>query len=580
MIMSIRKLSFGTPEKHVPSNFCPDFCTKVDICGKGNKNGNFDISAVTFRTTQRGCVVELPFSQDEEYYGFGLQLYSFSHKNRKLTLRVNSDPMFSTGDTHAPAPFFVSTAGYGIYADTARYAEFYMGVQRVSSETKQSRGASADNTESLYAPDRDTNEKVIAIHIPSAQGIDLYIIEGENILDVVKQYNMMSGAGPDIPDWGLRTYYRCHVDADAKSVINTVDYLCKSGLPVGVIGLEPHWQTRAYSCSYVWSDLFTPDMRSAMYERLRSEGLHLNLWQHAFVHPESPLYSMIADGCGDYKVWGGKVPDFACSSTRDVFSEYQSRELVNDVTDGFKLDECDGSDYTRDWSFPNCSLFPSGMDGEQYHCMFGTLYARTVMQALSGRKTFGQCRNAGALAASLPFALYSDLYGHREFIRGCVNSGFSGMLWAPEVRHAKSAEDLIRRLQTAVFSAQCMFNGWYCTEAPWVTFGCEDKVRELFALRESLVPMLRRAYDLYREDGTPPVRALVCDYTDDKRTWGIDDEYIFCGELIVAPMVEGEKSRKVYLPEGKWVDFFTNEPVDAGEFTYTEDNIPVYRKVG
>ena len=179
----------------------------------------------------------------------------------------------------------------------------------------------------------------------------------------------------------------------------------------------------------------------------------------------------------------------------------------------------------------------------------------------------------------LPFALYSDLYGHREFIRGCVNSGFSGMLWAPEVRHAKSAEDLIRRLQTAVFSAQCMFNGWYCTEAPWVTFGCEDKVRELFALRESLVPMLRRAYDLYREDGTPPVRALVCDYTDDKRTWGIDDEYIFCGELIVAPMVEGEKSRKVYLPEGKWVDFFTNEPVDAGEFTYTEDNIPVYRKV-
>lgn len=84
------------------------------------------------------------------------------------------------------------------------------------------------------------------------------------------------------------------------------------------------------------------------------------------------------------------VPDFACSSTRDVFSEYQSRELVNDVTDGFKLDECDGSDYTRDWSFPNCSLFPSGMDKEQYHCMFGTLYARTVMQALSGRKTFGQ----------------------------------------------------------------------------------------------------------------------------------------------------------------------------------------------
>ncbi len=574
--MSIRKLTFGTPEELVPSRFCPEFRG----CGAGTGGGKFDVSDIAFRQSARGCVIELPFSEQEEYFGFGLQLHSFAHKNRKLTLRVNSDPLFSTGDTHAPVPFFVCTAGYGIYVDTARYAEFYMGVQRGTSATRYEQGQSCDNVQELYAARESGDEKVIAIHIPVAQGADIYVIEGNNILDVVCQYNRMSGGGPVIPDWGLGTYYRCHVDADADQVIRTAEELAAKDMPCSVIGLEPHWQTRAYSCSYVWSDRFPPDRRREMEDCLRKKGLHLNLWQHAFVHPDSPLYETIGEDCGSYKVWGGKVPDFAQEQIRRVFADYQRKVLVSDVTTGFKLDECDGSDYTRDWSFPNCSVFPSGLDGEQYHCLFGTLYARTAMEALGGKPTFGQCRSEGALAAPLPFALYSDLYGHREFIRGCVNSGFSGLLWAPELRHGDSREDLIRRLQTAVFSAQCMFNGWYCTEAPWTALNCEDEVRELFRLRERLKPMLRRAYDRYRTDGIPPVRALVCDYTEDRQTWAIDDEYLFCGELLVAPMTAEQQTRRVYLPAGSWTDFFTGEPVEAGWREYTGSGIPVYRRAG
>ncbi len=574
--MSIQKLTFGKPEALTPSRFCPEFRG----CGADEQRlPSGSLPPIGFRQTPRGCVLELPFSEQEEYYGFGLQLHSFGHKNRKLTLRVNSDPPFSTGDSHAPVPFFVCTAGYGVFVDTARYAEFYMGVQRVTSATRGEAGHSADNTRELYTLRDSGDERVIAIHIPSAAGVDLYWIEGENILDVVRQYNRMAGGGPEIPDWGLGTYYRCHLDADAHSVMQTADYLHGHGLPCSVIGLEPHWQTRSYSCSYIWSEKFQPDLRRKMEAHLAGRGLHLNLWQHAFVHPDSPLYDAIGEGCGSYKVWGGKVPDFAVPHTQHAFAAYQSEALVSDVTDGFKLDECDGSDYTRDWSFPNCSEFPSGLDGEQYHSLFGMLYARAALAALSGRPTFGQCRSMGALATSLPFALYSDLYDHRAFIRGCVNSGFSGLLWAPELRHGESRSDLIRRLQTAVFSAQCMFNGWYCTEAPWIGLDCEDEVRELLCLRERLRPMLRRAYDAYRADGTPPVRALVCEYTRDRETWEIDDEYLFCENLLVAPMTAEQESRKVYLPAGDWADFFTGERVEAGWREYAGDGIPVYRRL-
>ena len=64
--------------------------------------------------------------------------------------------------------------------------------------------------------------------------------------------------------------------------------------------------------------------------------------------------------------------------------------------------------------------------------------------------------------------LYSDLYDHREFIRALVNSGFSGLLWTPEVRDAKSAEDLVRRLQTAVLSPMALINAWYIKNPPWM----------------------------------------------------------------------------------------------------------------
>jgi alpha-D-xyloside xylohydrolase len=91
--------------------------------------------------------------------------------------------------------------------------------------------------------------------------------------------------------------------------------------------------------------------------------------------------------------------------------------------------------------------------------------------------------------------------------------------------------------------------------------------------------MLKNAFIEYKETGKPPVRALVCDYTDDIETYSIDDEYIFCDNLIVAPLTEESDTRKVYLPEGKWVDYWNKKPVSNGWFEITTDNIPVFEKL-
>jgi alpha-D-xyloside xylohydrolase len=53
--------------------------------------------------------------------------------------------------------------------------------------------------------------------------------------------------------------------------------------------------------------------------------------------------------------------------------------------------------------------------------------------------------------------------------------------------------------------------------------------------------------------------------------------------IIVAPMFAGEKTRKVYLPKGKWFDFYTGDLVGENEeinFTAALDKIPLFVKDG
>lgn len=567
----MKKVTFGNPEKSVPSRFCKSFNyfeTPV----------NFDIKKIASKKTSKGFRIEFPLAANEAVFGFGLQLKSFNHKQHKLSLRVNSDPPSATGDSHAPVPFFVTTGGYGMYIDTARYITAYCGFSKKQFRSGLSDRGVAASIDELYNTDAADGSTAMVIDIPGADGVDIYIIEGETILDIVSQYNMLSGGGCDVPEWGLKTLYRAYSKYNENQISELVDYFDKQNIKCGTVGLEPGWQTGSYPCTYLWDEARFPN-HNKMIASLKERGYHINLWEHAFISPESALYKDMQDLSGNYEVWHGLVPDFALTGARSRFSEYHKQYLVNHGIDGFKLDECDNSDFVSDWSFPECSEFPSGLDGEQYHSLFGILYAQTIMDALGEAPTLSEIRNIGALAASYPFVLYSDLYDHKDFIRGTVNSGFSGILWTPELRDASSKKELIRRLQTTVFSVHCLINAWYCPEVPWNEFDCEDEVRRLLDIRETLIPMLKQAFSEYKATGKPPVRALVADYTDDIETYNIDDEYIFCDKLIVAPLTAESDERQVYLPQGEWIDFYTKKPVPNGWFTVCTEEIPVFEKI-
>ena len=571
MSMIVQKLTLGAPEDITPMRF------KEPADVEFAPQTHYPAGSVSFRVTPGGCAIELPMTRDEEIFGLGLQLKSARHKGQSRTMRVNADPVGPNGESHAPVPFFVSNLGYGVYVDTARYATFRCGVIRRHRRQEPPDNTIITNQQELYRKSGIDGDCVMLIEIPAAKGVDLYIFEGDTITDVVSRYNMFSGGGCRVPMWGLGVFYRCcarYTDAD---VLTKARLLRRRGIPCSILGLEPGWQSSSYPCSFSFDSDRYPN-HEAMVKELVAMDYHISLWEHAFTASCSPIYEALLPFSGDYEVWRGIVPDFATAEAREVFSAYHRDELVSHGIDGFKLDECDSSDYTGGWSFPNSSQFPSGLDGEQMHCLFGVLYQKTMLKALAGKPTLSEVRSSGALAAPYPFVLYSDLYDHRDFIRGLCSAGLSGLLWTPEVRGVKNKEELIRRLQSVVFSPQCLINAWNIPESPWVQFGAEDETRRLFDLRMALVPYLFTAFDLYRRRGVAPVRPLVSDYTSDEQTYAIEDEYMFGDSMLVAPIFAPDRGRRVYLPKGVWRDFYTGAVCESGWRDVESEDIPVFVK--
>lgn len=599
----IWKVRLGTPEPFTPVTFATEAPALEGLAQlPETAEPPFTASAVSFRTNARGCVVELPMTSDEQIFGLGARQPAFNVTGKRMNIMVTDDPDVPDGSGHAPVPFYVSTRGYGVYVDTLRYARFYCGnLARADVPSAALRGGalSADSVAELYKP-RELSAKTMTIEVPVARGVEVYLMAGPAMLDAVRRYNLFSGGGCLPPWWGLGMYYRGYGKYNAEDVLGLAKYFRERHIPCDVFGLEPGWHSKAYSCSYVWSPERWPDPDGFLETML---GMHyqINLWEHAFVHPTAPFHESIKPYCGEYRVWEGLVPDFTLPEARTIFGGYHEEQFVKRGVTGFKLDECDNQpQHDHPWSFPELSRFPSGLDGEQMHALFGLQYQRTLHEVFkrNNLRTYGKVRASHALAAPSPFVLYSDGYNHRNYVRGLLNSGFCGTLWQPELRVAESIPEMYRRIETLIFSPQAVIDAWFMPHPTWQQIdeaknkrdellpekdAVEDQIRILFQLRMRFIPYLYSAFADYHYHGTPPFRALVTDYPQDKNTHNLDDEYLVGESLLAAPLFGNDTARDVYLPEGAWYCFWTHARYEGGKKHRIEmppERIPLFIKEG
>ena len=112
----------------------------------------------------------------------------------------------------------------------------------------------------------------------------------------------------------------------------------------------------------------------------------------------------------------------------------------------------------------------------------------------------------------------------------------------------------------------------------------EPICKKYLELRYRMLPYLYSAVREGHETGLPILRALWLHYPDDAAAVQRGDQYLWGRDILVAPVTEkGATLRKVYLPQGDWFDFWTEERTAGGrELSRDVDlaTIPLYVRAG
>ncbi len=570
-----------------------------------------DQKEIEGRLLKAKTIVRFPLSANEDIYGLGVDFSSMRRNGGIFELHVDhwDSRRGITGRTHAPVPLYVSTHGFAVLFDTARYLKVTVGHGvRLAAKT---RPPVIDRTTAAkgvwQSQPRSDSIEVLA----NAEGMDVYVFGGPSPMDAVRRYNLFCGGGALPPKWGLGFLTRVPTRSTAAQALADIAEFRRHGIPLDMLGLEPGWMDHAYPCSFEWDKTRFPDPKAFLAE-VQKQNVRVNLWFNPYVGPATaPLYQKLRPFAGTHLVWNGIVPDYTMPSAQKIFIAHLKRTIVDlnpQAVGGFKLDEVDG--YDR-YLWPDTAVFPSGRDSEQLRQTYGLLLQHAVYDAFkqSNRRTMGQIRGTNAGASPYPFVIYNDNYEFDGYITAVANSGFAGVLWSPEVRGSNNGEDMLRRTQAVCFSPLALYNGWASSQKLWTHAAVKDHIRDAIVLRQRLLPYFYHTFAQYHRQGTPVIRPLQLavgltvtesavagkldattnPYEVPPAVREVKDQYFFGDSLLIAPIAATDKegkrvtSRKVLLPAGKWYDFHTGQFAGENqtiEVTPPLSQMPVFVKDG
>ncbi len=128
-------------------------------------------------------------------------------------------------------------------------------------------------------------------------------------------------------------------------------------------------------------------------------------------------------------------------------------------------------------------------------------------------------------------------------------------------------------------------SGDHGDQEPWsFDKGVTKIVREYIELRYQLLPYLYTMFWKYSNDNIPMLKSLVYYDQEDMQTHFRTDEFIFGDHILVCPVQEpNAQGRRMYIPRGKWHNYWTGETVEGGMEKWVAadiDKIPMFIKEG
>jgi alpha-glucosidase (family GH31 glycosyl hydrolase) len=121
---------------------------------------------------------------------------------------------------------------------------------------------------------------------------------------------------------------------------------------------------------------------------------------------------------------------------------------------------------------------------------------------------------------------------------------------------------------------------------PWLySEQAQENLRRYLKIRYQLFPYIYSTARQGSESGIPMMRAMALEHSDNPEAWTQDKQYYFGDWLLVAPALStGTTDVSIWLPEGTWCDYFDSTKRITGgqtiQVTATLDQIPVFVREG
>jgi alpha-D-xyloside xylohydrolase len=524
---------------------------------------------VTRDTEQVRVFASWDLHYDEHIYGFGENYGRLDKWGTQQRLWLQEVFSNAVPVAYKQVPFFVSTRGYGMYVNTSNAVGFHVG---------------------------NLEHTAISVIVDDTALLDLYLIYGPSLMQILPRYTAITGAPAVPPKWTFGLWMS-RISYNRQDQVETVARdLREHRIPCDVIHIDTDWFEREWECDLKFGKEKFRDPHG-MIAKLREQSFRVCLWQWPNMIVGSPMYKEGRDNGYLAKRENGHPYIFSGFEEDAGFIDYSNpeavewvkgkfRELFNIGVAAIKTDFGEGA--------PPDAVYHS-VPSESMHNLYPLLYNKAVFEVteecLGPGKAVVWSRSAWAGSQRYPVHWSGDGIARYEdlacVLRSALNFGLSGF---PFYSHdiggfagIPSPDLYVRWAQFGLFSSHSRCHGWPPRE-PW-TYGeqAERIFRQYDELRYRLMPYI---YSEARECGRsslPMLRALVLAYQADPTTHTIEDQYLFGRSILVAPILDERNHRRVYLPHGWWIDYWTKQILEGGRWLEVDaplDTLPLYVKAG
>jgi len=468
----------------------------------------------------------------------------------------------------------------------------------------------------------------------AARQIDYLVIAGDTPKEILKKYTDLTGKAPLIPEWALG-FWQCKLRyRTQEELLEVAREYRRRGLPLSVIVIDFfHWTNQG---DWKFDPRYWPDPEK-MVEELNQMGIKVmvSIWPTVDIHSEN-YKEMVEKGLlirtergvpilftfrGMTSIFDATNPEackFVWEKVRKNYYRYGIKM--------FWLDEAEpemtmpGLEYDNLFSYDYDNLRYFLGNGLEVSNLYPFFYVQAFKQGLEEageREIVNLARCAWLGSQRLGAVVWSgDIPSTFDSLRKQVKAGLNmavcgipwwttdiGGFYGGDPQDPSFRELLVRWFQFGVFCPIFRLHGFRLPNPPnphscppeeltggpnevW-SFGEEvyEILKELLFLRERLKPYIIEEMCKAHEEGIPLMRPLFFDFPEDCETYGVEDEYMFGPQLLVAPVVEeGARQRKVYLPKGaQWSDAYNGTTYQGGQWIEVEaplSRIPLFLRDG